>query len=373
MGVPFIQKYRIARYIFNQKIRGRRRFPLVLMLEPLFQCNLSCAGCGKIAYPQEILRRRLSMADCLSAVEECGAPVVSICGGEPLLHQEMPKIVQEIIKQQKFVYLCTNALLLRKNIDNYRPSYYLNFSIHLDGDQKRHDAAVGQQGAFNQTVKAIKVARAKGFRVTINCTLFEGVTAQETAKFFDFVTEMGVEGITVAPGFNYECVVHQEVFLKRSASKQLFRNILKLGKGKKWKFNHTTLYLDFLSGNQTYRCTPWGNPTRNIFGWQKPCYLLMDEGYAPSFKALMEETDWDRYGVDCNPKCFHCMLHSGFEPTAVNDMFTHPLKALRVFLRGPRIHGPFAPELPIKYPKLSSRVIVQKSDRKDAAGTKSIA
>jgi len=344
MGVPFIQQYRLARYILSQKLRAKRHYPLVLMLEPLFQCNLACAGCGKIKYPEEILDRRLSVSECLSAVEECGAPVVSIAGGEPLLHKEMPRIVRELIRRKKFVYLCTNGLLLKNSIDDYKPSPYFTVSIHLDGNQHRHDAAVSRPGVFDVAVEAIRLSRSRGFRVTINCTLYEGVTPEEVAEFFDFATRLGIEGITVAPGFNYQNAPRQKVFLRRDASREVFREILKIGKGRHWKFNHTALYLDFLAGNRTYQCTPWGNPTRNVLGWQRPCYLLTDEGHAPSFKALMEETAWDEYGTGRHPKCDHCLMHSGFEPTAVNDMLSHPLKAMRVSLRGPHTNGAMARE-----------------------------
>lgn len=344
MGVPLIQQYRVTRYILDQKFNGRGRFPLTLMLEPLFHCNLRCNGCGKIDYPEEILKKRLSPEECLSIVDECGAPIVSIAGGEPLLHQEMPEIVEGIVDRKKFVYLCTNAVLLKKRIGDYKPSSYLTFSVHLDGFRERHDSGTGKEGVFDRAVEAIQLARREGFRVTINCTLYNGVQADEAAKFFDFVTDLGVEGITVAPGFNYERAKAKDAFLKRRASKQLFRDIFRMGKGRGWRFNHTHLYLDFLAGNQSYKCTPWGNPTRNVFGWQRPCYLLVDEGYAPSFKSLMEETDWAKYGTNRNPKCAQCMVHSGFEPTAVDDMLKHPLKALGVFFFGPRTSGPMLPE-----------------------------
>jgi hopanoid biosynthesis associated radical SAM protein HpnH len=270
----------------------------------------------------------------------------------------MPEIVEGIVRRRKFVYLCTNGLLLKPNISKYKPSPYLTFSIHLDGNRQRHDASVSRQGIYDVAVEAIQLARAGGFRVNINCTLYGDVTAEEMAGFFDFVTGLGIEGITVAPGFNYEHAPKQDVFLKQNESKQFFRDLFKLGKGRGWKFNHTGLYLDFLAGNENYQCTPWGNPTRNVFGWQQPCYLLMDEGYVPSFRALMEETEWDKYGVGRHPKCGHCMLHSGFEATAVNDMLAHPMKALRVFLRGADTDGPMAaeppnPDKPEKVPKMS--------------------
>ena len=345
MGVPLVQLYRIGSYIISQRIRGRRHYPLVLMLEPLFKCNLTCNGCGKIDYPEEILARRMNISECIYAAEECGAPVVSIAGGEPLLHEEMPRIVEEMIRRKKFVYLCTNGLLLKKKMHAYSPSPYLTFSVHLDGNKERHDASVGQEGVFDIAVDAIRAVRAKGFRVTINCTIYNGISPDEVADFFDFAMGLGIEGITVSPGFNYERAYSQEVFLKRTASKELFRNVLKARKSHGWKFNHTSLYLDFLAGNQTYQCTPWGNPTRNIFGWQRPCYLLPDDGYAPSFKALMEETDWSKWGLGRSLKCADCMMHCGFEATAVNDTFAHPFKALWRTLSGSRTEGAMEPDL----------------------------
>ncbi|MDH3691018.1 MAG: adenosyl-hopene transferase HpnH [Gammaproteobacteria bacterium] len=349
MSVPLIQQYRVARYIIGQKLRGNSRYPLVLMLEPLFRCNLACAGCGKIDYPEDILNRRLSVEECLTAVDECGAPVVSIPGGEPLIHKEMPQIVAGIIERKKFVYLCTNALLLKKKIDAFTPSPYLTFSIHLDGNRQRHDTSVCREGVFDKAVGAIKLAVSKGFRVTVNCTLFQGESAEEVSEFLDFCMELGVEGATISPGYSYQHAPQQDVFLKRRHSKQLFRDILDRGKGRGWRINQSTLFLDFLAGNQSYQCTPWGNPTRNVFGWQKPCYLLVDDGYAATFRELIEETDWEKYGTGRNPKCADCMVHCGFEPTAVNDLFAHPLKALGVFLRGPRTDGPMVSELPILY------------------------
>ncbi|MEL5848624.1 MAG: adenosyl-hopene transferase HpnH [Candidatus Igneacidithiobacillus chanchocoensis] len=348
MAVPLIQSYRVGRYIIGQKLRGNRKYPLVLMLEPLFRCNLACAGCGKIDYPDDVLDRRLSTEECIGAAEECGAPIVSIAGGEPLIHKEMPEIVDGLIQRKRFVYLCTNALLLKKRMDDYRPSPYLTFSVHLDGNEHRHDDSVCQPGTYRRAAEAIREAVQKGFRVTVNCTLFQGEGAEEVAGFLDDCKEMGVEGVTISPGFNYERAPQQQVFIKRQASRQLFRDIFRIGKERKskWRFNQSSLFLDFLAGNQTYQCTPWGNPTRNIFGWQKPCYLLVSEGYAASFRELMEETPWDRYGVGNNSKCDQCQVHSGFEPTAVNDTFAHPLKALKVALFGPRTSGPMAPDMP---------------------------
>ena len=349
MALPLIQQYRVARYIIAQRLRGVRRYPLVLMLEPLFRCNLACAGCGKIAYPDEILNRRLSVEECLAAVDECNAPVVSIPGGEPLLHKQIVQIVEGIVQRKKFVYLCTNALLLKKRLHEFTPSPYLTFSIHLDGNRERHDASVCESGVFDRAVAAIRLALERGFRVTINCTLFQNESPEEVAGFMDFCMGLGVEGITVSPGYSYQHAPQQEIFLRRESSKRLFRDIFRIGKGRGWKFNQSSLFLDFLAGNQAYQCTPWGNPTRNIFGWQKPCYLMSGEGYAASFEQLMRETQWDRYGTGRHPKCADCMVHCGYEPTAVNDTFAHPLKALKVALRGPRVDGPLAPELPVGY------------------------
>lgn len=346
MAVPFIQQARVGAYIMKQKLLGRKRYPLVLMLEPLFKCNLACPGCGKIDYPKPILDRRLSTKECLEAVDECGAPIVSIPGGEPLIHKEMAEIVQGIVARKKFVYLCTNALLLKKRMKDYTPSPYLTFSVHLDGLEEEHDRAVAQKGTFKIAVEAIKMAVEKGFRVTINATLFNNARPDEMAKFFDFVMTLGVESITISPGYAYERADGQEYFLKRTQTKNLFRDVFRLGRqnGRKWMFNQSSLFLDFLAGNQQYECTPWGNPTRNVFGWQKPCYLV-GEGYTKTFKELMENTDWDSYGTGKYEKCADCMVHCGFEPTAVADTVANPFKALKVFLKGVDTEGPMAPEI----------------------------
>jgi hopanoid biosynthesis associated radical SAM protein HpnH len=348
MAVPLIQQYRVAKYILSQKLRGRKRYPLVLMLEPLFKCNLACSGCGKIDYPDEILRKRLSVDDALRAADECGAPVVSIPGGEPLIHKELPEIVRGLVARKRFVYLCTNALLLEQKMHEYEPSPYLTFSVHLDGNQARHDESVCREGVFDKAVSAIKQALSRGFRVTVNCTLFAHEEPEEIASFFDYVTELGVEAITVSPGYSYQHAPRQDVFLGRRQTKRLFRRIFRLGQERirKWRFNQSWMYLDFLAGNQSYQCTPWSTPTYNVFGWQKPCYLLVDEGYATSFRELMDGTHWDSYGTGRNPKCNNCMAHCGYEGTAVDDIFSHPIRALGVLLRGPKTAGEMAPEPP---------------------------
>jgi hopanoid biosynthesis associated radical SAM protein HpnH len=347
MGIPLRQIAYCGSYVLRQRLAGRERYPLVLMLEPLFRCNLACAGCGKIDYPDKILNRRLSVADCLEAVDECGAPVVSIAGGEPLLHRDMPAIVDGIVARRKFVYLCTNALLMEKKLDQYRPGPFFTWSVHLDGDREMHDKSVCQPGVYDRAVSAIRKAREAGFRVNINCTLFDGAEPDRVASFFDTVSKLGVDAITVSPGYAYERAPDQEHFLNRSRTKELFRNILRRGRGgRSWSFSQSAMFLDFLAGNQTYHCTPWGNPTRTVFGWQRPCYLL-GEGYAASFSELMDETDWDSYGTGNYEKCADCMVHCGYEATAVNDAISHPLKAALVSLRGVRCDGPMAPEIPL--------------------------
>jgi hopanoid biosynthesis associated radical SAM protein HpnH len=313
------------------------------MLEPLFRCNLACAGCGKIDYPEPILNRRLSVEECLEAVDECGAPMVAIPGGEPLIHRDIGEIVKGIVARKKFVSLCTNALLLEKKLDLFEPSPYLFFSVHLDGLKEHHDHSVSQQGVFDRAVSAIKAAKARGFAVNVNATIFDGHSAEDVAAFLNFTETLGV-GVSISPGYAYERAPDQDHFLSRRKTKELFRRIFALGRGRKWNLLHSGMFLDFLAGNQSYHCTPWGMPTRNIFGWQKPCYLL-GEGYVKTFEELMETTDWDSYGTGRYEKCANCMAHCGYEPTAAEASFANPLKSLWISLRGVRTEGPMAPEI----------------------------
>ena len=347
MGIPLRQAARVGAYVMKQHLLGRQRYPLVLMLEPLFRCNLACAGCGKIDYPDEILNQRLGYDECMQAIDECGAPVISIAGGEPLLHRELPQIVRGFLERRKFVVLCTNALLLAKKIDQFRPHRDFTWSIHLDGDKAMHDKSVCLGGTYEKAVDAIKLAKSRGFRVSINCTLFSDADPQRVALFFDEMKAIGLDGITVSPGYAYERAPDQDHFLSRERTKNLFRGIFARGdRSRKWPFAQSAMFLDFLAGNQTYHCTPWGNPTRTVFGWQRPCYLL-GEGYAATFRELMEETDWDKYGVGNYEKCANCMVHCGFEATAVIDSVTRPLTALGVMFKGVRTNGPMAPEIPL--------------------------
>jgi hopanoid biosynthesis associated radical SAM protein HpnH len=350
MTVPLNQALRVGAYVVKQHLIGRKRYPLVLMLEPLFRCNLACAGCGKIDYPAEILNQRLSVAECMEAVEECGAPVVVVAGGEPLLHKEIDQIVQGAIARKKFVIVCTNALLLEKKMDLFKPSKWFSWSVHLDGGRTEHDISVCQDGVYDRAVAAIVEAKRRGFRTIINATLFNNAEPAKVASFFDDVMAMGVDGISVSPGYAYERAPDQQHFLNRAKTKELFRGIFsREGKGawkKKWSFNQSSMFLDFLAGNQTFHCTPWGNPTRTYFGWQRPCYLL-GEGYAKSFKELMETTDWDKYGTGNYEKCADCMVHSGYEASAVTETIRKPWRAVGQVMRGIRTEGPMAPEIPL--------------------------
>ncbi|MGE5611176.1 MAG: adenosyl-hopene transferase HpnH [Bacillota bacterium] len=320
MGVPISQMWTVATYVLRQKLSGRKRYPLVLMLEPLFRCNLACAGCGKIQYPAHVLKQQLTPEQCFRAVEECGVPVVSIPGGEPLLHPQIREIVDGLIARKKYVYLCTNALLLKSRLDLFKPSKYLTFSVHLDGQRENHDSAVCRKGTYDTAVEAIRLAIGRGFRVTTNTTLFDGADPRSVRAFFGEMMELGVEGMMLSPGYSYEKAPDQEHFLGREKTRQLFRKILS-NREKRWVFNQSPLFLEFLMGLQEYACKPWGMPTYNIFGWQKPCYLLQD-GYAETFAELMEQTDWEKYGTESgNPKCANCMVHSGYEASAVDATF----------------------------------------------------
>jgi hopanoid biosynthesis associated radical SAM protein HpnH len=354
LSLPLSQIARIGAYTVGQHIKGRK-YPLVLMLEPLLRCNLACPGCGKIDYPDAILNRRLSYEQCMAAIDECGAPAVSIAGGEPLLHRDMPRIVEGYVAKKKMVILCTNALLLKKKIDDYKPSSFFTWSIHLDGDRQMHDHAVDQDGTYDVAVEAIELAKAKGFRVQVNCTVFDGADPARLAAFFDEMEKRGVE-ITLSPGYAYERAADQEHFLTRERTKGFFRDVFSRGRGgKAWTFTNSPLFLDFLAGNQTYECTPWSMPLRTVFGWQKPCYLV-GEGYVDSFAELMEGTDWDQYGVGKYEKCANCMTHCGFEGTAATDAIRHPLKMFNVGRKGVKTSGPMAPEVDLTHARRADDV-----------------
>jgi hopanoid biosynthesis associated radical SAM protein HpnH len=320
MGIPVSQMWTVVSYVLRQRAAGHKRYPLVLMLEPLFRCNLACAGCGKIQYPAHVLKMNLTPEQCFKAVEECGAPMVSIPGGEPLMHPEIDKIVEGLIARRKYIYLCTNALLLKEKLHLFKPSKYLSFSVHLDGDKEHHDFSVCKEGGYDLAVEGVREAVRRGFRVTTNTTLFDGTDPKSVRQFFDEMMALGVEGMMLSPGYSYDKAPDQQHFLGRARTRRLFRSILS-NRNAAWKFNMSPLFLEFLMGKRHYACTPWGMPTYNLFGWQKPCYLLQD-GYAETFAELMQETNWANYGTESgNPKCANCMVHSGYEASAVHDQF----------------------------------------------------
>jgi len=311
MPVPISQGWTVATYVLKQKLKGVKRYPFVLMLEPLFRCNLACAGCGKIQYPAHILKTELSPDECFKAVDECGTPMVSIPGGEPLMHSQIDKIVDGLVERKKYIYLCTNALLLKEKLHLFKPSKYLTFSVHVDGQREHHDFSVCREGGYDMAIEGIKEAVQRGFRVTTNTTLFDGADPNSVRKHFDEMMELGVEGMMLSPGYSYDKAPDQKHFLGRARTRRLFRSILSNRK-KSWKFNQSSLFLEFLMGKQQYKCTPWGMPTYNVFGWQKPCYLLQD-GYADTFQELLDSTEWQNYGTESgNPKCANCMVHSGY-------------------------------------------------------------
>ncbi|MDQ2712425.1 MAG: adenosyl-hopene transferase HpnH [Acidobacteriota bacterium] len=320
MSVSASEMWTMASYVLKQKLAGHKRYPLVLMLEPLFRCNLACAGCGKIQYPAHVLKRNLTPEECFKAVEECGAPSVSIPGGEPLMHPQIKEIVEGLVARKKYIYFCTNALLLEEKLDLFTPSKYLAFSVHVDGQREHHDFSVCRDGGYDIAIRGIKAALARGFRVTTNTTLFDGADPNSVREFFDEMMELGVERMMIAPGYSYDKAPDQQHFLGKARTRKLFRAILSNRKPH-WQFNMSPLFGEFLMGKRNFTCTPWGMPTYNIFGWQKPCYLLQD-GYADTFAQLMEETAWAEYGTESgNPKCANCMVHSGYEASAVDYGF----------------------------------------------------
>lgn len=355
MGVPISQMWTVASYVLRQKLRRVERYPLVLMLEPLFRCNLACAGCGKIQHPVEVLRRHLTPEECFRAADECGAPIVSIPGGEPLLHPQIDEIVAGLVARRRYVYLCTNAILLEKHLPRFVPSKYLTFSVHLDGPRAEHDAAVCREGVHDAAIQAIRAAVAAGFRVTTNTTLFNHADPARVREMFDTLSDLGVEGMMLSPGYPYEKAPDQEHFLHRRETVSLFQGIFRSARSR-WKFNQSPLFLEFLQGLWDLECTPWGSPTYNLFGWQRPCYLLQ-EGYVSSFRELLETTDWTRYGRRSgNPKCTDCMVHCGHEPTAVAETFG----SLRGFARVVRrtLFGPASVPAPATIPQPGALPVV---------------
>jgi hopanoid biosynthesis associated radical SAM protein HpnH len=325
MPIPLRQNLRMASYLMKQRIKGVEKYPLIVELEPLFVCNLACPGCGKIQYPTEILRRRLTPEDVFGAIEECGAPMVSVAGGEPLLHPQIVDIVEGLIARKRFVYLCTNAVLLRRKMELFKPSAYFSFVVHLDGLKERHDEAVDRDGVFDEAVAAIREAKAKGFRVTTNSTFFSNDSPKTVRAVLDFINDdLKVDAMMISPAYAYEKAPDQEHYLGVTQARKMFSEAFADGRRKKWRLNHTPLFLDFLEGKEEYQCTPWGIPSYSVLGWQRPCYLMAD-GYTKTYKELLDTTDWTKYGRGRDERCDNCLAHCGYEPTAVLAT-THSLR-----------------------------------------------
>lgn len=329
MGIPMSEAMAVSRYLVKQKLQGKKRYPLVLMLEPLWRCNLECVGCGKIQHPESILSTYLSPEECWGAAEECGAPVVSIAGGEPLVHPQIDEIVKGLVERKRFVHVCTNAILLNRWLPKLEPSKYFTFTVHLDGMRELHDEMVDREGVFDKAVAGIREAKRLGFRVSTNTTVFGDSSPEEMRRFFNFLMDdLKIDGMQISPGYDYPLAPDQSVFLKRPQMIQTFRKLLTMPDRGKWRFNHTPMFLDFLQGKLPMQCTAWGNPTRTPLGWQRPCYL-MNEGYVPTFRELIEETEWDRYGYGRDARCTNCMAHCGYEATAVTATMKSPFEGLK--------------------------------------------
>ncbi|MEO6879699.1 MAG: adenosyl-hopene transferase HpnH [Mycobacteriaceae bacterium] len=317
MAMPLRQTARLGGYLLKQKVLRREKFPLLVELEPLFACNLQCAGCGKIAQPASLLKQRMPVEQAVAAIEESGAPMVSIAGGEPLMHPQIDEIVRQLLDRKKIVFVCTNAVLMPKHLHKFTPHRNFSWMVHIDGLRDRHDASVCKDGVFDQAVASIKMAQEAGFRVMTNTTFFDGDTAQDMIDVLDYLTDdLKIDNMEISPGFAYPKAPDQEHWLGVDQTRELFAKAFGDGRRKKWRLNHSPIFLDFLEGKRELACTAWGIPSYSLLGWQKPCYLL-DEGYAATYRELIEETDWDSYGRGNNPKCENCMAHCGYEPTAV--------------------------------------------------------
>jgi hopanoid biosynthesis associated radical SAM protein HpnH len=325
---------RLGAYLMKQKLRGREKFPLVMELEPLFACNLKCAGCGKIQQPHTVLKQRMPVEQAVGAVEECGAPIVSLAGGEPLMHPQIDEIVRQLLARKRIVLLCTNALLMPKHLHRFTPHRNFSWMVHIDGLRERHDESVCKDGVFDEAVAAIKQARAAGFRVMTNTTFFTTDSPQDVIDVLDYLNDdLGVDNMQISPGYAYERAPDQEHFLGVEQTRQLFRKAFDDGRRKRWRLNHSPLFLDFLEGKRDFECTPWGIPSYSLLGWQRPCYLLAD-GYASSWQELLDTTNWEDFGRGKDPRCANCMAHCGYEPSAVLATMGSLRESLRAAVGG---------------------------------------
>ncbi|AZM50163.1 adenosyl-hopene transferase HpnH [Streptomyces sp. WAC 06738] len=343
MAMPLRQSLKVAGYLFSQRtIKRREKFPLIVELEPLFACNLKCEGCGKIQHPAGVLKQRMPVAQAVGAVLESGAPMVSIAGGEPLMHPQIDEIVRQLVARKKFVFLCTNAMLLRKKLDKFEPSPYFAFAVHIDGLRERHDESVAKEGVFDEAVAAMKEAKRRGFRVTTNSTFFNTDTPQTVVEVLDFLNDdLQVDEMMISPAYAYEKAPDQEHFLGVEQTRELFKKAFAGGNRKRWRLNHSPLFLDFLEGKVDFPCTAWAIPNYSLFGWQRPCYLMSD-GYVPTYRELVEDTDWDKYGRGRDDRCANCMAHCGYEPTSIlatTSSLKESLRAARETVGGNRTRG----------------------------------
>ena len=317
MGLPLHLSVKLGTHLMKMKLRGVEKFPMIVEVEPLFACNLKCAGCGKIQQPHTILKQRMPVEQAVAAVEECGAPMVSLAGGEPLMHPQIHEMVNELVKRKKFVVLCTNAVLLTKHLHKFTPSKNFAWMVHIDGLRERHDESVSKEGVFDQAVEGIKAAKAAGFQVYTNSTFFNSDSPQTVIDVLSYLNdELKVDRMEISPGYAYEKAPDQDGFLGVEQTRSLFSEAFAGGNRKKWRLNHSQLFLDFLEGKRDFACTPWGVPSYSLLGWQRPCYLLAD-GYAKTYAELLETTDWEAFGRGKDPRCANCMAHCGYEPSAV--------------------------------------------------------
>jgi hopanoid biosynthesis associated radical SAM protein HpnH len=334
MPMPLRQSIRLGSYLLKQRLLRRDKFALLVELEPLFACNLKCAGCGKIQQPHTLLKQRMPVAQAIAAVEESGAPMVSIAGGEPLMHPQIDEIVRQLLRRRKIVFLCTNAVLMPKHLHKFTPHRDFAWMVHIDGLRERHDASVAKAGVFDQAVAAIRQAQAAGFRVMTNTTFFSTDTPKDVIDVLDFLNEdLRVDHMQISPGYAYEKAPDQDHWLTVDQTRALFAEVFAGNRRRRWRLNHSPVFLDFLEGKRDLACTAWGIPSYSLLGWQRPCYLLAD-GYAPTYRQLLEDTDWDRFGRGKDDRCANCMAHCGYEPTAVIATLGSLRESLRAAVGG---------------------------------------
>jgi len=320
MRFPFSLTRSMTGYLIKKRLAGQKRFPLVLMLEPLHACNLACAGCGRIREYADTVEQRLSLEECLAAVDECPAPVVSVCGGEPLIYPGIEELVDKIVARPRHVYLCTNGFLLEKKLGGFRPSDRLFINVHLDGMESTHDPGAGREGVFARAIAGIQAAKRAGFMVCTNTTVYKQTDVHEIAVLFEYLTQLGVDGMMISPAYGYQAVQEfdpfgaDHLFMTRDEVHAKFRQVRELLR--RFRLVASPIYLDFLCGGRELSCAAWASPTRNVRGWKGPCYLITDAHY-PSCQQLTDATDWDRLGPGKDPRCEHCLVHCGFEPAAV--------------------------------------------------------